>query len=365
MTHTIQRVLAVFLLLLVVSCAQIPTSELAQYRNASAEVQKAAEDILIDFAAIKEASEAEIKRKDAASKPVEGPSPFSTELQHDGPAPPDAVTVRRTALRTIDTFNNTLATLAEGKSVETVQTAAGGAIEAANKFAAAAGAAAVAAPGLGALVGGVKTLVGELEKARLREEFDRAVRRGAPIIQLMLDELIAERKDHISLRAAEADTRQVKLTREITTQARTVIALFRDHSAPTGGVDPKDQIQTAMNAALQPVERILSSPIPTLAYGAGKPAFTEEHRVIALQSISQITERAAAINANTKQFERLRSALNAYGALLRQMQTALGALVTALDKPQTFDRISEDMFAIVFSLKKDIEAFRAARRGEN
>ncbi|OGT82918.1 MAG: hypothetical protein A3H91_12225 [Gammaproteobacteria bacterium RIFCSPLOWO2_02_FULL_61_13] len=363
MTHRVYRSLAVSLLVFVASCAQIPTAELAQYRSASAEVQKAAEGILIDFAAIKEASEAEQKRKEAEKAAPKGPVLFSTALEYSSVAQPDAVTVRRTALRTIDNFNNTLATLAEGKSVEAVQTAAGGAVEAANNFIVAAGAAAV--PGLGALIGVVKTLVGELEKAGLREEFDKAVRNGTPTILKMLEALIAERQDHITLRAIAADNQQVKLVDEMISQVQILRTLVREHSPPASG-DPRQDIENALNAALKPVERVLTSPLPIrLSYQDKTPPFASEHRLLAEQAVAQITERGAAINANTEQFEKLRSALNNYGAMLRRMQDALGMLVSALDRPQKFDKVSEDLFGIAFSLKKDIEGFRAARKGSN
>ena len=42
---------------------------------------------------------------------------FSTDLDNGGVDQPDAVEVRRSAFRTIDAFNNVLATLAEGKSI--------------------------------------------------------------------------------------------------------------------------------------------------------------------------------------------------------------------------------------------------------
>jgi len=351
------------LLAFMAGCAQIPTAELTQYRSATAEVQRAAEGILVDFALIKEAAEAEQKRVEAEKAPAKGPAIFSTALEYSTAPQPDAIAVRRTALRTIDNFNNVLVTLAEGKSVEAVQAAAGGAIESANNFIVAAGASAI--PGLGAVIGVVKTLIGELERARLREEFDRAVRGGAPVIIRMLDLLIEERREHIDLRAAAANLQQVKLVTEVNLQVQGVLMLVREHSAPPGA-DPRQGLEDALNAALKPAERAFSSPLPVrLNYQADKAPFTNEHRVLAAQAISQIGERIAAINANTEQYERLRSALNSYGAMLRQMQEALRTLVAALDRPQNLDKVSESLVAIAFTLKKDVEAFREARKGAN
>jgi hypothetical protein len=351
-----------FVLALFAGCAQIPTAELTQYRNATAEVQKAAEVVLIDFAAIIEAKEAEKKRSEEGTAPRE-PAIFSTELAHGAPAALGPIAVRRIALRTIDTYNNALTTLAEGKSVEAVQNAAGSAIEAGKNLGAALAKASGAVPGFGALVSGVQTLVGELEKARLREEFAKAVRNGSKTIREMLDVLIADRQEHIDLRADAANLRHKGLLTAINVQVQSVLTLVREHSAPTAG-DQRENIEKALNGALRPAARFFSTSLPLrLAYGdQQKAAFSTDHRIAAIQAVSQITERVGEVNANFEQHQKLQSALNSYGAMLRDMQEALGKMEAALDKPQSIEDFSEKLFATAFTIKKDVEAFRAARK---
>lgn len=182
---------------MVVGCMHIPTQELSQYRNAFTRVQAASEDILIDFAEAKEKAEKRKNEADVSESRV--PKFFSVSLEDGGDKQPDAIEVRRTAFRTIDKFNNVLTTLSEGKSIETVQNAAGGFIGAANKFLTVVAGNTV--PGLSPVAGILNTLIGEFEKARLREEFEKALRDGAPVIDKMLAALIAERVDHLTLRA--------------------------------------------------------------------------------------------------------------------------------------------------------------------
>ena len=139
-----------------------------------------------------------------------------------------------------------------------------------------------------------------------------------------------------------------------------------EHVAPAAGEDPRLELQSQLNDTLKLIDRYRERPVPVqVAYGSKGAPFAGEQRLLADQALAQIAQRVAAISANVEQFEKFRSALNGYGALLRNMQDALRTLVSALDTPQKLDKLSEDMFALAFTLKKDIEAFRAARKGAN
>lgn len=351
---------SVLLAFLVAGCSHVPTQELSQYRNAFTQVQTASEDILVDFAEIKEKAE---KRKTAADALKSGPPEFfSTNLENGSDKQPDAVEVRRTALRTIDKFNNILTTLAEGKSIETAQCAAGGFVEAAEKFITVAAGNAV--PGLTPIAEGVKTLIGEFEKARLREEFEKALRTGAPTIDNMLKALIDERGDHITLRAVEANLIQIDIVNDLTTGAGSVLLLFQQFSAPASD-DPVQNIEKALNESLKPAEKAFSFKLPIKLTYQAKPsiqALGKEQVIVAEQAIRQIRERTAAYKSNIEQFEKLKSALNNYGAMLQKTRDALTILVEALDKPQKFEVKSEEFFEIAFKVKREVEAFRAARK---
>jgi len=337
-------------------CAQIPTHELTQYRDAFAQVQTTSEDILVDFAEAK----ANAEQRANAGKPAPRPATFSTALEGGGARQPDAVAVRRTALRTIDQFNNVLVTLAEGKAVQDVRDASGGFVTAAGQFVLAVTGSAV--PGLSAAGSLVQTLAGEFEKARERKEFEQAVRKGAPIIDSMLAALIEERKDHITLRADEANLAQVDIMDTMTQAAASVRDLVAARSQPSGE-DPKDDIQDALNSALQPAAAALSFRLPLqLAYTPGQPAFSTSDAVLARQSIARVKDQAAKYQANVKQFESLKKALNDYGAMLEKTRTALKVLAAALDKPPDMAAEAESLYQIAFSVKQDVAAFRAARR---
>ena len=81
-------------------------------------------------------------------------------------------------------------------------------------------------PGVPQIAELARTLIGKIEKARLRNEFEKAIRAAAPVINRMLSALIEGRADHIALRSIEANSIQVNIVDDITAGASFVVALL-------------------------------------------------------------------------------------------------------------------------------------------
>jgi hypothetical protein len=345
-------------ILFTTGCTQIPTRELSQYRDAFDQVQKTSEDILIDFARARE--KAELRRAVSDTEPAPQPKTFSPDLGGVDVKQPDAIEVRRTAMRTIDTFNNVLVTLAEGKEVQAVRDAGGDLVQAAGKFVVAATGNAV--PGLSAVSSLVQTFAGLFEKARERKEFEQAVRSGAPVIDSMLAALSEDRKDHMALRADEANQTQVDIMLEMIPSVIAVRDLFAARSEPSGN-DPREGLQDDLNTALMPAKAALAFNLPLkLAYTPARPAFTVQDRVLVQQSIGRVKDQVVKYEANVAAYQNIRKALNDYGVMLEKTRAALRLLVASLDNPPNLDATTEDLYQIAFSVKRDIEAFRAAQQ---
>lgn len=158
---------------------------------------------------------------------------------------------------------------------------------------------------------------------------------------------------------------QVDIVSDITSGANSVILLFEQFRAPAHN-DPKQDIEKALNETLKPVEELFAFQLPIkLSYQTRKstlPVFGEEHVIIAEQAVARIRERVATFKSNVEQFESLKSALYSYGAMLQKTRTTLMILVDALDKPQKFEAMSEEFFEVAFTVKREVEAFRAARK---
>ena len=363
MSSLIRRVTARWLTLgaacvLSAACTSIPTQELSQYRQAFAATQTASEAGLMDFADAVQAEQVRQRAIEPAARPA---GEISAELENGGSKPPDAIEVRRRAVRTIDHFNSVITTLAEGKSVKEVQGTATGFINAAQSFVVAAGGNAV--PGLGSLTGVVNTLLAQIEQARARAEFEQAVRSGAPIITAMLNALIEEREQHMDLRVDQAKQREVIITDELTMRAAALRSLIGDHTAPARD-DPRAAIQKVLNEALTPAQVRLSFQLPLqLSYQNGKPPLTAEQVILAQELLAGVKQWSDAFVANRVAIENLRAALNNYGLLLNQTQSALNTVVTNLGRPQSLQQISENLLGVAFELKSNLEAYGAARNG--
>jgi hypothetical protein len=48
--------------------------------------------------------------------------------------------------------------------------------------------------------------------------------------------------------------------------------------------------------------------------------------------------------------------------MLERTRGTLKLLVDALDKPQRFEDASDELFQVAFGVKRDVEAYRAARK---
>ena len=118
--------------------------------------------------------------------------------------------VRLLAWKTVGEYTAILAALNAGESVESVKHSVG---QLYNVVGTVSKAAAGSVPGGAALLSLFKELAAELEKARLAEEFTKAVRGGAPKVRAMLAVFRQDTVDHALLRAslAAADYERVDL----------------------------------------------------------------------------------------------------------------------------------------------------------
>ena len=196
----INRVSILVLILLVSACGSIPQKELAAYTAAFGEAKSAGEAIVHDFAA----AEAETARRKAAKSlaPARQPAhpiPRTYNPPPSGTAPLTATQVRLLAWETIDNYNKILAALAAGESVKKVKSGADRLFTVVFKLATASGS---AVPGAGALVDIAKVLAVQLEKARLKAEFKKAIKNGTSTVRKIFTVFRADTKTHYLLRAA-------------------------------------------------------------------------------------------------------------------------------------------------------------------
>jgi len=189
--------------LAVASCQPIPQEALDNYVLAFGEVRTVGEALANDFAAAKAESERRDKaRKSAEPAPPQPEIPLSYTPPATGTKPPTATEVRLLAWNVIGKYNEALAALAAGKSVETVKTAMESLGTAAGKIASAAG---ETVPEVASVVTIAKEIAALAEKARLAGEFRKALKTGVPKVRKMLEIMVADTKSHYQLRASLAN----------------------------------------------------------------------------------------------------------------------------------------------------------------
>jgi len=202
---------ALFLVVLVAGvlsgCAEIPQQQFQVYLSAFGKARGAAEEVLADYSAA-EKQLAELEAKVTPTPENSLPYPIRYEPATGEQGQLDAVAVRFLALEAVSNYNDALAQLASGQSVDAAQSSIG-------KFAGVVGQIAVlggaSLPNICPAIQALQTLVGVIEKARLAGEFRKAVRDGAPVVAQIFDVLREDTRDHYGLRFALANREHILL----------------------------------------------------------------------------------------------------------------------------------------------------------
>jgi len=199
-------------LMIFAGCATIPQKELAAYTIAISATRTAGEQMVEDW----QAARAELERREQAKKPSPQPTapdpiPLRYSPSTNGATKMSAEKVRLLAWETIGDYTAILASLNAGESVESVKSSAGRLYNLAVNVAEVSGS---SIPGGDAIVNIFKELAAQLEKARLAEEFKKALKGGAPKVRGMLLVFRADTSDHYLLRASLAAADYERVDRE-------------------------------------------------------------------------------------------------------------------------------------------------------
>lgn len=349
------------------ACSQIPVSELTQYREAFGQVNETSESVLVEFDQALEQSRTivAIRETEAAEEGTERVAPYPVEfedfLKQLGAPDGQDIETRRRALRVVAQYNDVLAQLAEGKSVESVKASAGGLVEGLGKFVVAASGAAV--PGLSALTSLAETLAAQIEKARLRAEFEKAVKDGAPLVDGILDAFVADASDHYKLRAVIASEQRALIMGDAVAQVRGLRDLLRGHAAPDMDLVA---VQDQLNTTLLPMRgelRPSGYPYQVASWPGGGAAFTSVEANQMQQLLKEAGRSAEAYQKNVQEIRALGEALAKYRQMLTSTKAALRQLRQALDRPQDLEVVAEEMLTLAFGVKSDLARLHAAFAG--
>lgn len=357
--------IVILAMLLSVGCAQIPTSELGQYTEAFNQTKQASELVILDFdQTLKEARQylvdyQKTKSKTEPIKPYPDSLEKSIEIQKREAQIKDIV-VRQKAFSVIDSYNDVLTKLAEGKSIQEVQSATSGLITAASKLAEVAASATV--PGLSAFMGLAETIVGLFEKARLMKEFKIAVQDGSPVVTAILNSLIEDTNEHYKARYFLSNEKRLLIVDGIAARVYELRLLIKMHTVP---LETIIVIEEELNAAIQEAALELGKQYPAKITEResddAQPAAAQPAAYTALVQVNvdQIIKANQVLGNKYKENVNYMKAHNDmlvnYRNLLNKTIDAMNTLEAALSKPQNIADQADEILSIAFELRRNIE----------
>lgn len=332
------------------ACSAIPQVELKAYREAVAQSKVSVQEVMLDHQQARDELE---RRMALRARPVTPATvEFSTTFVNPPAARVDHAIVLGKAIDAIESYNDLLVTLAEGKGVEQVQGSA-------RLFASVLGdkATTLLAPGIGILINDV---LGALELARSREEFKKAAKAGAPVVEKILDVLIENAADYYALRASLAamDTGAIKGL-----MAARIGALESRVEQSRSGPELWPASVQRVNAALGQVGGLRARKDGIRL--EGKCALSKAQPCAALlpadvlDSILALEEDASRYTRQVEKMNTYLSLMQNYVRLLSMTKQALAELNAAVDRPQSTASQFEALYATALLIRKDLLKIRS------
>lgn len=346
---------------LISGCAQIPVAELTQYKQAFTQTQESSETVLLDYDQALKESRGFIQARSLAPASVQ-PYPLIWEdaaKELDGGIPDD-IQARRLAFKVIGHYNAVLTQLAEGKSVEQVNAGAKGLLKSIDQLQTT-----LRGSGITGLVPitGIVTLLADLfEKARLREEFVRAVEKGAPVVEKLIGALIADIKSHYDLRTTLLNRERSRTIAAMRTAQETVSIIVSQRNVPSKEVD---RFQTEVNNHLIVVRTALATyPVTVVSGGAGTLNYSAVDQAQVQDELKELGRLENIYKNNIQAADGVKAMLIEYRKLLDKMQAALAGLVRSLSAPVDLTAGTNELLDVAFGLKRHLEDLRAARASQ-
>jgi hypothetical protein len=359
----LKRFMTLLICLVVVfgcGCAIVPQREFKAYSNAFTEAKGVTEKLLLEY------DEAKRVEAEARSKPANidlihpYPSNVTLSVGSNTPALADPVASRREALELVSGFNAVLLSLAEGKKLEEVRSVTDSFLENLtgvamlfnDQF---------SIPYVGQIGALISTVITKLQEAENRYQFAVALKESEPIIQGILFLFSKDAEDIYLIRARQADRQWSEAQDRVATLVRQMKDVAKEHAAPEGNYGKKlAAVEKDVRSLLDRVGlKENKETLPT----TGQSVFNELTLSQLDQTLLQAKSEAERYEIVIKQQVAFHKLIVSYGDLLEKTRSSLKAVRLALDAPPDIRQQSKELLSFAFRVKRDWEAFDAARRG--
>jgi hypothetical protein len=257
---------------------------------------------------------------------------------------------RLRALDAIAHYNDLLASLAEGKSVEQLQGSVSALLTTVESVT-------TLVPGAGALL---TKLVGELEKARVREEFRRALIPGEKPVLDILAFLSDEAPLYYDMRLTIVQSDLGLLRSRITERVGAIDGMVK--ASPSVTPDPWKEAATDINQELAKIGGLRGLPNGVVLTAACNPAPAKPCVELPKE---QVTTPLLALKQEVREHQVLVERITTYDVLLQHYQDvlkanarALTAVRKALDTPPDMAAQIEEPLTTALALRKDFVKLR-------
>ena len=342
------------------ACAQVPVAEFNSYREAFQAARAAGEEVLAaEVSSVKrlEAVEPTDPTAAPAGKASLPPTLASEEAKARGSVA-SHLSVRTAAFDTIGRYNDTLASLAEGKSDQAVGASFNGLVSSVTNLTSLAG---IAVPGLSAAAPIVQTFLQAAEKARSRAEFKAAMTAGRPIVlqilQLLRDDINAYEHTERALVYRELDT----VEDDMMASGRSMALLAQQHKEPATAAlrGRKEEAAKKLTVAITAFE---PEPPAWLAL-PGTPEAAADYDELVQSQLDQFATRV--VDGSTRRTELLahiedqQAMLRSYQSLLDATMAAIDRVQAKLDAPPDLTAIATEIATLAVTVRSQVKALGA------
>jgi hypothetical protein len=351
----------VLLAIAAAGCTTVPTREFATYKETFAKARAAGEEVILDYGAAA-AHRADLKAAEDAAKAgrKKRGEPFDAGAAGRDAAARDRVVVRMKAWDVVARYNDLLTALAEGRAADELAGAVDGLSSSLGSFPIAT--VAVAWTEVSGYLAPLKPLALEAVRERSRRDFIAAVGKGGPLIADKFLKLL--REDTVQF----YDTRRGLNDLELGPLVDAANATGRDILASAGRFQATPEIDDALKQLNTAIDRVpfettetrLVREVRIKQHGPGAP--TPEVRVQILTLVREATAQAGKVAAKDAELRAYRDVLNAYLALLDQLEHSMRGLQAAAEQAQPGIPQAADLERTVILLREAYMTYKDKRK---
>jgi hypothetical protein len=184
------------------------------------------------------------------------------------------------------------------------------------------------------------------------------VQNGAPIVEKIVDALIADIGSHYDARVAVLGRQRLRALAGMRTAEETARKIVAQHNVAAAD---RDKLEAALNDKLAVArEDGIKLPVKLAANNPKAAAYSDIAKAQVQDEMNTLDRLAKAYSENIAAVRSLSAMLNSYRKLLETTQASLKILVRSLSEPVDIVASTDEMLSVAFALRRDLRALHTA-----